>query len=240
LKEQSRLHILALDTALMSCGVAVVAGKAICRRVEPRARGHAERLMPLVGEVLAEAGLGFTDLDLIAVTTGPGTFTGLRIGLAAAQGLGLALHIPVVGVTTLAVTAASAFLALKPQKGDLLAVFHDARRSEVYGELFELMGWDDDGLPEMRTLTAAAALPVDQAATLLPAKGWAAGSGVRLLPHPLPDEVAVVADMDHPDPAVLARLALRAHVTGQAGPARPVYLRAPDAKLPDTSLSAAP
>lgn len=230
------MRVLALDTALTSCGVAVVAGGTVHCRVEPRLRGHAERLMPLVEEVLVQAGLAFADLELIAVTTGPGTFTGLRIGLAAARGLALALHVPVVGVTTLAVTAVSAFLAVSPAQGDLLAVFHDARRGEVYGELFEFMGRDEGGLPEMRTLTAAAALPLAQAAALLPATGFAAGSGIALLPGPLPVGVSVVPDMAHPDPVMLARLALRSHLAGPATAPRPVYLRAPDAKLPGAKL----
>lgn len=229
------MRVLALDTALMSCGVAVVAGDAVARRVEARQRGHAERLMPMIGETLAAAALDFTDIDLIAVTVGPGTFTGLRIGLAAAHGLGLALDRPVAGVTTLQVTAAAAFMAAAAEPGALLAVLHDARRGEVYGELFEYLRRDDGGLPECRTITAPAALTVSQAAALLPVGGLAAGSGIALLPD-WPAGVRPLVGLEHPDPVLLARLAARHHASGRVAAARPLYLRAPDAKLPAVPL----
>ena len=90
--------ILAIDTALDACAAAVLdteAGKLIAQESQGMKRGHAEALMPLVGRVIARSGIGFADLDLIAVTTGPGSFTGLRVGLSAARGIALAATKPV-------------------------------------------------------------------------------------------------------------------------------------------------
>ncbi len=98
------MMILGLDTALSACSAAVVdsaTGQCPARRLEKMDVGHAEALPGMVREVVQSAGLGFAGIDRIAVTTGPGTFTGVRIGLAFARGLGLALGWPVVGVSTL-------------------------------------------------------------------------------------------------------------------------------------------
>ncbi|MEM5709777.1 tRNA (adenosine(37)-N6)-threonylcarbamoyltransferase complex dimerization subunit type 1 TsaB, partial [Elizabethkingia meningoseptica] len=80
------MNILAIETSGAACSAALLCGGALLERSEPMARGHAERLIPLIGEVLAEAGAAYADLDLVAVTVGPGTFTGMRVGLAAARG----------------------------------------------------------------------------------------------------------------------------------------------------------
>src|SRR3954469_18049169 len=101
--------ILAIDTALDACTVGVLNAsttKLIACESLPMKRGHAEALMPLLARVMAQSGIGFPDLDRVAVTTGPGSFTGLRVGLSAARGIGLAAAKPVVGVTTLAAYAA--------------------------------------------------------------------------------------------------------------------------------------
>src|SRR5580693_8596370 len=101
--------ILAIDTALDACAAAVLdtdAGKLIAQQSEAMKRGHAEALMPLIARVIKQAGIGFAALDRIAVTTGPGSFTGLRVGLSAARGIALAANKPVVGVTTLTAYAA--------------------------------------------------------------------------------------------------------------------------------------
>src|SRR3569833_864960 len=101
--------ILAIDTALDHCAAAVLDSDAAVMRAQqslPMKRGHAEALMPLIARVMKEAGLPFAALDRIAVTTGPGSFTGLRVGLSAARGIALAAGTPVVGVTTLTAYAA--------------------------------------------------------------------------------------------------------------------------------------
>src|SRR5258708_12880185 len=101
--------ILAIDTALDACAAGVLdteAGKLIAQESQAMKRGHAEALMPLIARVIKESGIAFASLDRIAVTTGPGSFTGLRVGLSAARGIGLAANKPVVGPPTLTASAA--------------------------------------------------------------------------------------------------------------------------------------
>ncbi|MEJ2434853.1 MAG: tRNA (adenosine(37)-N6)-threonylcarbamoyltransferase complex dimerization subunit type 1 TsaB, partial [Pseudolabrys sp.] len=103
------MRVLAIDTALGSCAAAVLdtaGGAIVAHESLAMQRGHAEALMPLIARVMERAKLKFSDLYRIAVTAGPGSFTGLRVGTAAARGLGLAAEKPVVGVTTLAAFAA--------------------------------------------------------------------------------------------------------------------------------------
>src|SRR3954469_5612836 len=95
------MNILALDTAGAACSVAVLRGVVVAAsRSEPMARGHSEALMPMIRAAMRDAALEFDALDLIAATVGPGAFTGIRIGLAAARGLALAAGKPAVGVTS--------------------------------------------------------------------------------------------------------------------------------------------
>ena len=101
--------ILAIDTALDACAVAVLdteVGDLIAGESEPMKRGHAEALMPMIGRVIARSGVAFAAIDRVAVTNGPGSFTGLRVGLSAARGIALAANKPAVGVTTLTAYAA--------------------------------------------------------------------------------------------------------------------------------------
>ena len=97
----SDLTVLAFDTSAAHCAAALLSGGRVVTRCEAMRRGQAERLMPLVQELLAEQGLGFADLDRIGVGIGPGNFTGIRISVAAARGLALSLGIPAIGVSGL-------------------------------------------------------------------------------------------------------------------------------------------
>ncbi len=127
------MKILAVDTALGACSAALLDDeRVLAHRFEPMDRGHAERLAPMVEEIVREANTDFASLDRLAVTTGPGTFTGQRVGLAFMRGLRVALHRPLIGITTLAAMAAQA----KAETGAPLAIpLHDARRDEVYVEI---------------------------------------------------------------------------------------------------------
>lgn len=203
--------ILAIDTCLFACSAAVVEdGVVRAARVEPMSRGHQERLAPLVAEVMAQAGVAFDRLDRIAVTVGPGSFTGLRVGLAFAKGLSAALGIPAVGVGSLEALA-------QPHNGRVFAVL-DAKRGQVYLQAFA------DGV----AVSAPDALPIETAAARLAelAPDLLVGTGAALLADMRPS--ARVMAIDHADPAAVAALAAaRAPI-----PPRPLYLRAPDAKLP--------
>src|SRR6478752_2490120 len=129
--------ILAIDTALDACAAGVLdtrASELIARETQSMKRGHAEALMPLIARVMKEAAIGFAALDRIAVTTGPGSFTGLRVGLSAARGIALAAGKPVVGLTTLAAFAAP--LVAQEQQTPILTVI-DARHDQVF---FQMIG----------------------------------------------------------------------------------------------------
>src|SRR4051794_15696877 len=124
--------ILAIDTALDACAAGVLdtdAGKLIARESLPMKRGHAEALMPLIARVIKQSGIGFAALERIAVTTGPGSFTGLRVGLSAARGIALAAAKPVVGLTTLTAYAAPV-VSLNAEQPVISAI--DARHDQVY------------------------------------------------------------------------------------------------------------
>src|SRR4051812_37389173 len=136
--------ILAIDTALEACAAGVLdtdAGKMIARQSLPMKRGHAEALMPLIARVIKESGIGFAGLDRVAVTTGPGSFTGLRVGLSAARGIALAADKPVVGVTTLTAFAAPVVSENDEPRAVVAAI--DARHDHVY---FQMVGGDGSSL----------------------------------------------------------------------------------------------
>lgn len=207
---------LAFDTCLTACTAAVLEdGRVRAARVESMARGHQERLAPLVAEVMAEAGLGFDQLDRIGVTVGPGSFTGLRVGLAFAKGLGAALSRPVVGVGVLEALA-------EPFTGsETVFSVLDAKRDQVYLQAFgggkALMAPDalETGTAQARLAELAGAGPA-----------VVVGTGVDLVADVLPAARRIAAD--HADPVSVARLA----AARTPVPPRPLYLRAPDAKLP--------
>ena len=169
--------------------------------------------------MVAEAGGGFESLDRIGVTVGPGSFTGLRVGLAFAQGLGAALDRPVVGVSTLDALAASLDAEDRP-----VAALVDARRGQVYARMFA------NGAP----LAQAEALSLEHAAERIGELGSSVslvGNGAAVLIDAFPDlAFARRDDRIAPSPEALARLT--AEGSPPAHPPRPLYLRAPDAAPP--------
>jgi tRNA threonylcarbamoyladenosine biosynthesis protein TsaB len=121
--------ILAFDTSAAHCAAALLSDGRITLKQEPMDKGQAERLIPLLEELLAESGLSWKDLTALAVGTGPGNFTGVRISVAAARGLALGLGIPAIGVTRLE--------ALAHDLPRPITVIEDARRGEVYVQCFD-------------------------------------------------------------------------------------------------------
>jgi tRNA threonylcarbamoyladenosine biosynthesis protein TsaB len=217
------MKILAVDTALGACSAALLDDEhVLARRFEPMERGHAERLAPMIDEVMSEAQISLASLDRLAVTTGPGTFTGQRVGLAFMRGLRIALGRPLIGITTLATMAAQA----KAETGLARAAsLHDARRDEVYIEMGDslpprLMTFGD-AITTLRSLVHRHDPPVAMAGTAASRACDALANGF------------VVSTVRQPDALWLARLAASA-VASDIAP-RPLYLRAPDAKLPATS-----
>ena len=205
------MRVLVIDTALDACSAAVFeTGVPLGVRSEVMARGHSERLGGFVRDAVAQAGGGFEAIDRIGVTTGPGSFTGLRVGLAFAQGLGAALDRPVVGVSTLSALARSA----DQGRGATAAVI-DARRGQVYVQTFV----DGRAASEPQALDLAAAI-----ARLAQGGPWRlAGSGAGLID---PDAEALRAV------STLALAELTATLAPHDHPPRPLYLRAPDATPP--------
>ncbi|MBE0616380.1 MAG: tRNA (adenosine(37)-N6)-threonylcarbamoyltransferase complex dimerization subunit type 1 TsaB [Proteobacteria bacterium] len=135
---------LAIDTADRTVGVALlVSGQVVAEYIETSAYRHSERLFALIDEALLGAGLARDDLTAVAVTTGPGSFTGLRVGLATAKGLAFALGLPIVGISTLEALAWGAM----PFPGTILPIL-DARKRQVYAAAFE--GLDGEVLLPLR------------------------------------------------------------------------------------------
>jgi tRNA threonylcarbamoyladenosine biosynthesis protein TsaB len=218
---QGAVKILALDAAAGACSAALWRdGGIAASRYELRARGHAELLVPMVQAVMREAGLAYAALDAFAVTRGPGTFTGLRIGLAAARGFALAAGKPLVGLTTLEVLAAGVPKSLA--QGAILAVL-EARRDEVYAQAFDA-GLAPLSDPAACAPEAALALVACRPVVLVgDAAPRLAGMGIA---------DAVVAPGDgQPDAADAARLAAARPLPPAAVPVAPLYLRAPDARM---------
>src|SRR5262245_14194682 len=130
------MRVLAIDTALAACSAAVLDTREIAvvaSETLPMERGHAEAIMPLIARVMDQAGAEFATLDRIAVTTGPGSFTGLRVGISAARGIALAAGKPAVGLSTLAGFAAP-HIAENDASAVVAAV--DARHGHVYLQVF--------------------------------------------------------------------------------------------------------
>jgi tRNA threonylcarbamoyladenosine biosynthesis protein TsaB len=194
--------VLALDTCLNACAGAVVRdGAVLSKIVDPMQRGHQERIAGMTGELMASANLTFADLDRIAVTVGPGSFTGLRIGLAFAKGLGVALDIPCVGVGVLDVLGRQA-------EGRVLAAL-DARAGAVHVRMF------DNGVPDGEASTLSVA-----DAGLMAAPDVLIGDGAALLSPAYREAKVVVPDAC--DPAIVAALG----AADPPAPADPIYMRA--------------
>jgi len=210
------MRLLAFDTASEACSAAVLDGGRLVSRSEVIGRGHAEALMPMIAAVMAEARVSFDDLERIVVTTGPGSFTGVRVGIAAARGFALVGSVPVVGISTL---AAHADRARATHPGEVVLAVLAAGRGELYGAVYAADGTE--------AVPAAAASAAHFAA--LVAEGTVlAGSGADAVAELLPGPVAVAHRDTAVDIAVLCRLGARA--PEPSAPPRPLYLRPPDAK----------
>lgn len=224
------MNILAFDTCLGACSAAVgldVGGPAqrIVARCERRDTGHAEALLPMVRDVMAAAALDFEAIDRVAVTTGPGTFTGTRIGISAALGLSLVRRVSVVGASSLALMAGQAaeLLPRWPAAADL-AVAVDVRRDQVYIQLFEAGGRVVLGPPLLLDVADAGRLGGDRSIVLAGSGAEAVAAAARREER---EAAAELPDLQ-PDARHLVHMAYT--LPPAAKPLRPLYLRAPDAK----------
>ncbi|MDD7909670.1 MULTISPECIES: tRNA (adenosine(37)-N6)-threonylcarbamoyltransferase complex dimerization subunit type 1 TsaB [Pseudovibrio] len=216
------MKLLAIDTALSSCAAAVLTvengEETIVAQSEDLGRGHAERIMSMVSGVMAESSTTFNALDRIVVNVGPGSFTGLRIGLSISRGFGLVLGKPVVPVTTLSAIAAE--VLVQPSNDRPLLVALDARRDEVYCQTFTAQA---EPLGEAKVST------VKDLAHDLPANALLAGSAALAVAKAAGvDSEAVRSEAAYASIEFVARLGLNAPVPQKAP--MPLYLRPPDAK----------
>lgn len=210
--------VLALDSATSACSVAlwqdgIVRG----RRFSAMARGQSEALIPMVAEAMAEAGESFSRLDLLAVTVGPGAFTGIRIGLAAARGLALATGLPLAGITTLEAVAAG--IPAAERNGRRLVVALESKRDEVWVQAFA---------EDLSPLCAPQALLPEDIARRFPGPLLVAGDAA---PRVLGDDIALSQAASLPDAAIVAALAATRWSAGNALPPEPLYLRPADVTL---------
>jgi tRNA threonylcarbamoyladenosine biosynthesis protein TsaB len=215
--------ILAIDTALDACAACVLdtdAERMIAQESQEMKRGHAEALMPLIARVMKESGVAFAALDRIAVTTGPGSFTGLRVGLSAARGIGLAADRPVVGLTTL--TAYAAPVVSEDGKQPVISAI-DARHDHVY---FQVVSGDGGSLVRPRVAPIEEALAASRfGAPIL------VGNAAKILADRWPADAAPPVKVEaQPAPDIAWVAWLGAAVNPDIAPPRPYYLRAPDAK----------
>jgi tRNA threonylcarbamoyladenosine biosynthesis protein TsaB len=216
------MRILALDTCLGACSVAIWQdGVVLARDWQPMLRGHAEALLPMLEKLRMKTGLEYAAFDRLAVSIGPGSFAGVRVGLAAARGICVARNRPLVGINTLELMAAAI-------AGDTpIGVAIDARNDQVYFQAFAAGA----------AICPPALLTLAQAATLIGELGGAlalVGNGALMLASRCTGAVRASHPDLLPDAAILAGLA--ASRTALAGDQiAPLYLRAPDAKLPGTA-----
>jgi tRNA threonylcarbamoyl adenosine modification protein YeaZ len=215
------MNLLAIDCSASLCAACVydaLADKELGRAVLDLGKGHAEQLMTVVGDALKEARIAFPDLGGVAVSVGPGSFTGVRVGVSAARGFALALKIPAIGVTTLEALAAEArdkfgtrnvLSALDGGRGEIQAAVYDGFGGTLYA-------------PAVITLSQAAELATEFSPVL-------AGTAAKLIADAVPSQsfdtgpLGATADI-----AVYARVAAKRSADG--GKPAPVYLREPDAK----------
>jgi tRNA threonylcarbamoyladenosine biosynthesis protein TsaB len=230
-------NVLALETSMQACSCAALrAGGQYCERHEVIGRGHAERLMVMASEVMAEAGLAPRELDRIAVTRGPGSFSGLRIAIAAARALALALGVKTVSFSSLHVIAAQ-YAATQGANDDLpLVVVMDARRGQLYMQFFSPHGEPGNGGP----LLLSPALAVKLLAGETEAKGMAAGrfalvgNGGDILAKTARQMGLDISGLETSSDAQIWPRAARMALMAQGAPIderppTPLYVRAPDA-----------
>jgi len=223
--------ILAIDTALDACAAAVLdtgTSRVIAMESQAMRRGHAEALMPLVARVMKESALPFAALDRIAVTTGPGSFTGLRVGLSAARGIGLAAGKPVVGLTTLSAYAAP----IVSEGGDQPVISAiDARHDQLY---LQVVSGHGSSLVRPKVASVEEALTASRFGA-----PYLLGNAAKILADRWPSDATPPFKIDaQPAPDITWVAWLGAAVNPETAPAKPFYLRAPDAKPSQDTTSA--
>ncbi|MCO6391508.1 tRNA (adenosine(37)-N6)-threonylcarbamoyltransferase complex dimerization subunit type 1 TsaB [Aliihoeflea aestuarii] len=210
--------LLAIDTSANLCAASIQDTTERGRAVHDLGKGHAEHLMAVIDEALAQAGVAFADLDAVAVSVGPGSFTGIRVGVSAARGLALALGIPAIGVTTL---EALGFEARQANPGRAILAALDGGRGEIHAALYSAAG-DELAAPAAFDAKAALALASEHDAVVT-------GSSADILQALADGTLDVAGRAATADIAAYAALAATKPVNGPRP--SPLYLRSADAKV---------
>jgi tRNA threonylcarbamoyl adenosine modification protein YeaZ len=216
------MKLLAIDTSQAAVSACIMGddGGILARETLPMARGHAEALLPLLERLSKAAAVPFSTLGRIAVVVGPGSFTGIRIGIAAGRAIGLAAGVPVVGVSSLAAFAAP---LIGREGAGVIAAAVDAKHGQVYVQGFTAKG-QPLAVPRItnvrdavRTLGAGPLVFAGSGATMMAIEAWSLGA-----------QAEVAGETITPDIGFVARLGVLADPA--TAPARPYYLKPPDAK----------
>ena len=222
------MRVLALDTALDACAAGVLdteRGDLVASETIPMARGHAEALLPLIARVMDTARLDFADLDRIAVTVGPGSFTGVRVGIAAARGIALAAAKPAIGLTTLA--AFTAPHVVGGFAGTVIPVI-DARHGHVYMQVF-----GPGGRAAIPPRLAALREVVEEARSRAPTLITGSAAALVAAEWPADEPAPQIVVASAPEIGWVARLGAAAQP--DRAPPKPLYLRPPDARPQDAA-----
>jgi tRNA threonylcarbamoyladenosine biosynthesis protein TsaB len=215
------MRILAMDTSAGACSAALRDDGGIVERVEEMQRGHAEALMPMIISVMREAGRQFRDLDLVAVTVGPGAFTGLRVGLAAARGIALAAGLPCFGVTTLEVIAEAIDWPTLAHRPALVVL--DNRQGGAYAQLYQA-----DRALEPASIQSIQVLVERHAGAPIAVAGDVPPPLIAAL-RALGSAVEAIAVPPYPTAGRVAAIAARRWLAGErpSAPPAPLYLQPP-------------
>lgn len=211
--------VLAIDTVANLCAACIydsAEARELGRAVRAIGKGHAEVLMDVISEALAAAGLAMKDVGAVAVATGPGSFTGIRVGVSVARGLSLALGVPSAGIGTL---EALAFEARETTGAQPVLAAIDGGRDGIYAAVYDQFG---------KVGYAPAVIDLEKIAKLAGHVGLLVGSAARRIAAELASGAKVGSELPTADIGIYARLAIAHGFTAEKP--RPLYLRAPDAK----------
>ena len=231
------MNIIALDTVASACSVAVFSdGKKVCNSRKELERGHAEVIIPMMKEAISSVSFKFLDLDLIAVTVGPGSFTGIRVGLATARSLSVAANVPVLGVTSFEAVAAS--ITEKEWAGIPVLIALETRRDDLYLQMFNEARAP---LGEPEAVGRADIISYVSHQLGLQTNILIAGDGAERAVSEIGDgserfKCRLASCLAGPDAIWVAEIAQESHLFGyKCLPAEPFYLRAPNVRLPTKS-----
>lgn len=220
-------NILAIDTSLAKCTVAISCGDFLFQRSSELDRQSAQRVLPMISELLSSAELTLSDLDLIAVMAGPGSFTGLRIGIGVAQGLSMATSTPAIALSSLAVTAMA---VIRETAASQVLISEKARDGEVYFAAYQqsdtlgvqLVGEEQVATPKLLVMAADVQRP---GAWCTAGNGWADREEIQNSLNCVLEGATIEPEVKISDLCELAKLRCTAGEAVSAEQLRPNYIK---------------